>query len=272
MRIADVLRQRDGNDDDDVGGDVRERTPCFFKRTSPLASFPATPAAGTESCLSPLSRSLLFRWFRQRRKRLRPDSTGELKPLPLATDVGAVERVDSGKRLPDVDSDSGFKHNQMAFNLGMGFGLAFLLAGNALEMKKMMELRKQMETLLKEIKYEAQRRYDSSPCTTSDGGEGALSTITSMRQHSSSLDMEEPRNFTESNIQKYQSTYFTSLNKMEAELHFELEQMQLNLEGLEFGQHMVESNNKEVDASSEGSPPAWYDNISKEKSEENNGI
>ncbi|KAL0910608.1 hypothetical protein M5K25_021607 [Dendrobium thyrsiflorum] len=264
MRIADVLRERD-DDDDGISGE--NSLPSFSSKSysaSPTAAAAAAAAANGASSLS-----ILFRWFRNRRKRA-PATSGE---KPIGRDAIAGGRVDSGGRLlPEMGLSSGVRPNEIAFNLGMGIGMAFLLAGNTNEMNKMVELRKQMEMLLKEIKGEVQRRDDNSLYTLSDVSEDAISTAISIQQNSSSLEMEEPKHFTESNRKNYQSVYnLRGMDELEAELQVELERMQLKF-GEDAGDRKMQLNSKKVDLSSGSSASAWYDHMPHENNGEHHGI
>ncbi|KAG6524492.1 protein POLAR LOCALIZATION DURING ASYMMETRIC DIVISION AND REDISTRIBUTION-like [Zingiber officinale] len=71
----------------------------------------------------------------------------ELPPQPVATPVDGSDEIDAGK-----DNSSGKKTDELCLNLGMGFALSFLFTRSSSEINKMIELRKQMEILLEEIK------------------------------------------------------------------------------------------------------------------------
>ncbi|PKU69086.1 protein POLAR LOCALIZATION DURING ASYMMETRIC DIVISION AND REDISTRIBUTION [Dendrobium catenatum] len=265
MRIADVLRERDDGDDGISGENF---LPSFSSKSYSASPTAAAAANGASSW------SILFRWFRNRRKRAPAASGGKLIGQWSATDAIAAGSVDSGGRLlPEIGLSSGVRPNEIAFNLGMGIGLAFLLAGNTNEMNKMVELRNQMEMLLKEIKGEVQRRDDNSLYTSSDVSEDAISTAISIQQNSSSLEMEDPKHFSESNRENYQSLYnLRGMVELEAELQLELERMQLKL-GEDAGEHkMKELKSKKVDLSSGSSASAWYDHMPDENSGESHGI
>ncbi|XP_020584015.1 protein POLAR LOCALIZATION DURING ASYMMETRIC DIVISION AND REDISTRIBUTION-like [Phalaenopsis equestris] len=252
MRIADVLRERDDEDDGGISGD--NLFSCFTSK-----SHHASPT--NAACSS--SRFLLSRWFRNRRKRVPAISDGE-SGVPRPAAGGIVSgRVDSGsKRFTEMDLSSGIKPNEIAFNLGMGIGMAFLLAGSSNEMNKMAELRKQMESLLKEIKGEVQRRDDSSFYTLSDAGENEVSTAISIEQH-----------FTESDRKNYEPVNsLRAMDELEEELQVELERMERNFEGEDDGKHGMELEGKKVDLSSGSTSAAWYDHMPDENGEEQHGV
>ncbi|KAJ4950674.1 hypothetical protein NE237_027506 [Protea cynaroides] len=69
-----------------------------------------------------------------------------------------VQDCQSSEILHSSAESSGRYMKELSFNLGLGVGLVYLIAESKTEIKKMMELRTQMEMLLKEIKDGMQRK------------------------------------------------------------------------------------------------------------------
>ncbi|PKA52878.1 hypothetical protein AXF42_Ash001859 [Apostasia shenzhenica] len=238
MRIADVLRERDDGEDGN----------------------------GTASACSP-SRyrwSLLIRWFcTHRKKPAMGASCGGLGVLRPEVDVIGSRKAESGSILEELAVVSGEKPKEVAFNLGMGLWLAFLLAGNGNELRKMVDLRKQMEELLKEIKVEVQKRgptCSSCMCSSSDVVVGSVSTITSTQQNSSSSVLEMPKHSAESSREKYEAGKIPgcmNMDQLEAELR--VEHLVLDLEGRSSGLRLIQSKSTKSVVSSESSTAEWYD-------------
>ncbi|KAJ4959449.1 hypothetical protein NE237_026560 [Protea cynaroides] len=70
--------------------------------------------------------------------------------------------VEKPMRIAETVDSSGRLKKELSFNVGLGVGLAFVIASSRSEFQKMMELRTQMEMLIKEIKDGMQRKNVSS--------------------------------------------------------------------------------------------------------------
>ncbi|XP_020575960.1 protein POLAR LOCALIZATION DURING ASYMMETRIC DIVISION AND REDISTRIBUTION-like [Phalaenopsis equestris] len=168
MRVADCLQ-----DSNEAGKKTRRRKRRNLG-SSPPHYEPQTP------------RSFLSRWFF---KTTTPPSGdlrgGAVEGLKLGclvpfsnTCCNNEEETEDRKQEEGFDSDEGKEtipaivesiegHREknpeaLSFNLGMGAGLVFLLAKSSNEFNKMVELRSEMEMMIKYIKAEIQRKASSS--------------------------------------------------------------------------------------------------------------
>ncbi|XP_019711318.1 protein POLARALIZATION DURING ASYMMETRIC DIVISION AND REDISTRIBUTION-like isoform X2 [Elaeis guineensis] len=164
-----------------------------------------------------------------------PASGGRASPLPDS----AI--VDGGR---EGSGETGRKPEEVSLNLGMGIGLVFLLARSATEFDKMVELRAQMETLLKDIKDEIQRKEVPPNNTESNNiigssasnsfGNGNTSNSISLRNDRASYHLPRLHSAMESAAQSKCDTAPGSkrclkVDQIEAELEIELERLRLDL-------------------------------------------
>ncbi|MQL96879.1 hypothetical protein Taro_029562 [Colocasia esculenta] len=143
-------------------------------------------------------------------------------------------------------SDTEGKPEQTSLNIGMGAGLLFLLTRSITEFNKMIELRKEMEGMLKEVKEEIQRK-DAAPssgesknnltfCGSNSWADTEQSNDLYLHDCNPCLELvEEASFFTEpDNRLKYdkfsEDANSPRIDEIEAELVSELELIQLNLE------------------------------------------
>lgn len=139
---------------------------------------------------------------------------------------------------------SGRKPEEVSLNLGMGIGMVFLLARSATEFNKMVELRAQMEMLLKDIKDEIQRKEVAPNHTESNNiigssasnsfGNGHTSNSITLRNDGASYHLQRFHSAMESAAQSKCDTASGSkrcskIDQIEAELEVELERLRLDL-------------------------------------------
>lgn len=128
---------------------------------------------------------------------------------------------------------------EISFNLGVGVGIAFALSRWETEFNRMKDLHFQMEMLLNDIRSEVAKTHvasgilnpghefaSSSDCS---GGVSKFSNI-SFQDHGANFHLEEKKSTVES---QHLNDHIRSqsMDQMEAELAFELEQLQLSLDG-----------------------------------------
>ncbi|KAJ6849776.1 protein POLAR LOCALIZATION DURING ASYMMETRIC DIVISION AND REDISTRIBUTION-like [Iris pallida] len=240
MRIADVLSEEEEEEEE-----ARRR-----RRRGVLHKAPT---------FSSRSVTVLSRWF-SKKKLAGPGSL----PVPVRPDKEVSVSVSAAP---------GATREELSYNLGMGMGLAFLLAKSAAEVNKMMELRGQMEMLLKEVRTEI-RRKDAicSSSGSSSNNNNVSDSVTSSFGSSNRISISPPRCCgdastgmavskdvcgagveSESNYVTAGNTRNVSLDQMEAELELELERLETNLEGQSSsaGRHRAELNHEKDDPSFE---------------------
>ncbi|XP_020265722.1 protein POLAR LOCALIZATION DURING ASYMMETRIC DIVISION AND REDISTRIBUTION-like [Asparagus officinalis] len=243
MRIADVLSARTDDDDEDHGEEVTDDS----KRKR---------GGFDSSSLSSSARSLVPRWFSKsysfkimrRNKKAGPDSgTGSRRLDPPASSGEAAVDPPPGLMSSEVSVDPGRKHEDLSLTVGMGLGMAFLLAKSAAEFNKMRELRAEMEMLLKEIKSEVQSKDATASASESNNNilfspphrREDISTSKSISVLSSSSEyfaLQGVKCDVDSDTDSKHSIDFANtgslrIDEMEAELEVELERLQTNLEG-----------------------------------------
>ncbi|XP_010265602.1 PREDICTED: protein POLAR LOCALIZATION DURING ASYMMETRIC DIVISION AND REDISTRIBUTION [Nelumbo nucifera] len=281
MQIVDLLN---GGDDYD-GGDDCDMTK---KRV----------CSGDVRCRS--SRSILFRWFslfkrgsnkeqssNSRRSvassksevkrdnewqgRRKKERVGVRRALSLSCSTGGTKGESSSSRLEetagasDIVAPSGRYIKEPSFSLGLGVGLAFLLAATKNEYYKMIELRTQMETLLKEAKYGLCRRgkickhsdsHGNPPCSIEESHEGG-----NMNYDLSTQNCESSKHLVEAEItlecgqcSKSNTSIregVVGMDQLVAELEVELERLQLNLDtGVFSGHPQLQSREVDIDDTS----------------------
>ncbi|CAD5184287.1 unnamed protein product [Musa acuminata subsp. malaccensis] len=269
MRITDYLQE---SNEDEVEGPIsakrRELFLCLPPFASPIAASSASPDAYSPRSL--LSRLLLplrrpspvqtgggsgdgeerlgcrVR-FRRRgsnnRKRRNRRGAEEKGKVALEVEEPAVE-ASGGRSAPEVSGESstelainsGKKSDELSLNLGMGVGLVFLLARSVTEINKMVELREEMEILLKDIKDEAQKKDASSNCAQSKNHnffqDDKVSFDLERVQHAM-----EPEAEVQSRFVRTTGSRICLMDKMEAELQVELECLQCTVEAKSLSLH-----------------------------------
>ncbi|KAA8521700.1 hypothetical protein F0562_012373 [Nyssa sinensis] len=137
--------------------------------------------------------------------------------------------------------------NQASFNLGVGFGLVYLITASKNELSKMMELRTQMEILLQDVKEELQSQRRETLSKTSDSNDNLAHSIADALESSHVNGCVPLQNLTSLENPADSEThlvYNQSLNcdacrqekcvegmdQLEAELEAELELLQLHLD------------------------------------------
>ncbi|XP_014500214.1 protein POLAR LOCALIZATION DURING ASYMMETRIC DIVISION AND REDISTRIBUTION isoform X2 [Vigna radiata var. radiata] len=223
LRIADILLA----DQDHDGVDCMDA----FRETSTKKCF--SPLRLVESLLAPLRPAKGFR-LQQRRQ----NETGELNTAPAPTNElkGSDDSIENPGRLHESDT---------SFKLGVGCGLLYLLAASKNELGKMVELRKEMEVLLQNMKDELQRK-DALLKPLKQNDALALS-ITDIQEVSSSdshisihsqtqyVQPESKRNMVPNNFLEYdiseQGECAEEINDLQAEFEIELQRLQLYLDG-----------------------------------------
>ncbi|KAL0903570.1 hypothetical protein M5K25_027958 [Dendrobium thyrsiflorum] len=217
--------------------------------------FNTTPAAGDVnggaaeesklSCLVPFSKSCCKNEEEEDEKEeeegFGPDEAKETIPVVVESTEGGRGNFLISEKKPEV----------LSFNLGMGAGLVFLLAKSASEFNKMVELRSEMEMMIKYIKGEMQRKaavsnlpeskvhsfpnsyYLGSECsnkpqylhddTESCNFAGAYGAMATHRPPNLNMDLD--------------TKMCSRGNEMEQELQVELQRLQLNLEDQDSSMH-----------------------------------
>ncbi|XP_042507560.1 protein POLAR LOCALIZATION DURING ASYMMETRIC DIVISION AND REDISTRIBUTION-like [Macadamia integrifolia] len=144
----------------------------------------------------------------------------------------------------EIGDSSGRFTKELSFNLGLGVGLAFLIAASKSEFKKMMELQTQMEMLLKEIKDGMQRKdvcsvesesNNNFSCSMRDFNEVSYTdynlAIQNHQSSNQSLEAEitmDCNQFPKCDIQRREGCS-VGIDQLEAELEAELERLQFRL-------------------------------------------
>lgn len=141
----------------------------------------------------------------------------------------------------EVAVSSGRKPETVSFNLGIGVGLVFLLVKSASEFNKMIELQKQMETVLHDIKGEMQRKNVTSSYSASNNytvistssfwGDESTSNPISLQNAAYHLDNGvefDAKCMCETTLEKKRCL---EINLLEEELEAELEHLQREAEG-----------------------------------------
>ncbi|KAJ8634798.1 hypothetical protein MRB53_009065 [Persea americana] len=153
---------------------------------------------------------------------------------------GSLEDVATCSASSDRVVLSGKCIDEASFNLGIGVGLAFLIANSKNEFHKLKELQKQMEMLLGDIKNEMQRKDRICPdsknnLASNSNGSKCTEDHLDVQSHGSSdcLVMEvstmECGQFSKSDLTEG-SAKGVGMDQLEAELEAELERLQLKLD------------------------------------------
>ncbi|KAL5144830.1 Protein POLAR LOCALIZATION DURING ASYMMETRIC DIVISION AND REDISTRIBUTION [Glycine soja] len=218
LRVADIPL----SDEDHDGDAVRETpsTKCF------------SPRRLVASLLAPLRPTKGLR-LQQRRQ----NETGDLEaPSPSSPT----------NELKGSDESTGQLHeSDTSFKLGVGCGLLYLIAASKNELSKMIELQKEMEMLLQNVKGELQSK-DSllKPLKQSDTLALSITDIQEVSSSSSHLSIHSniqyvqpesksdmvPNRFLEYNTSE-QDECAEEINELRAEFEIELQRLQLYLDG-----------------------------------------
>ncbi|KAL9313232.1 hypothetical protein ACSQ67_018684 [Phaseolus vulgaris] len=219
LRIADILLADQDHDGVDCMDTIRETPPkkCFSPRrlvASLLA--PLRPAKGVR--------------LQQRRH-----ENGDLDAPPSLTN-----------ELKGSDDSTGQLHeSDTSFKLGVGCGLLYLLAASKNELGKMVELRKEMEVLLQDVKGELQSKDAFlKPLKQNDALALSMTDIQEVSSSDSHISIHSqtqyvqpeskrnmvPNNFLECNISE-QGECAEEINDLQAEFENELLRLQLYLDG-----------------------------------------
>ncbi|XP_065040719.1 protein POLAR LOCALIZATION DURING ASYMMETRIC DIVISION AND REDISTRIBUTION-like isoform X1 [Musa acuminata AAA Group] len=155
-----------------------------------------------------------------------------------------AEGIDGRDCVRSLDPPAGpRKPEDVSFNLGMGIGMALALSRWSTEFNKMTELRVQMEMLLKEIKEEIPKKDTGFGIIRSNHNfVSSLSDCSrdvseynpiSFQNHRADFHMEEAKSTVESDRHSNNEldNENQSMDQLEAELAFELGQLQLSLGG-----------------------------------------
>ncbi|KAG6517803.1 protein POLAR LOCALIZATION DURING ASYMMETRIC DIVISION AND REDISTRIBUTION-like [Zingiber officinale] len=242
MRIEDCLREPEEHADELGGVDRPKRKRCPVASTSRkflfryLSSFKKRSGGGEGSPRSPRAPLLGCRHSRRKGKEMPREDDGVEKSASFDSKV--VEEVGGDATVGSMEPDPGRK-SEMSFNLGMGVGIAFALSRWETEFNRMKDLHFQMEMLLSEIRSEVANTHvasgalnpghefaSSSDCS---GVAGKFNNI-SFQDHGANFHLEEVKSTVES---RHLNDHIRSqsMDQMEAELAFELEQLQLSLDG-----------------------------------------
>ncbi|KAK4435767.1 protein POLAR LOCALIZATION DURING ASYMMETRIC DIVISION AND REDISTRIBUTION [Sesamum alatum] len=163
---------------------------------------------------------------------------------------------------PDVSAEIG---KEATFNLGVGFGLMYLVAASRIELNKMVELHKKMELLLRNLQREVQNQEKkpielpsksriSSSFSNTDGFQEAQEHDSG--QCLSSHEVEQPEIVFSSN--RYRREKSLRMDQIEAELEAEFHRMHLQMDA-EFPLKYSTQQYSEMDV--EDSAPQWSLNV-----------
>lgn len=242
LRVVDILREEDGDGDGFFGdfgmSDAGER----------LAD-----ESVTVHCLSP--RRIVARWVASFRRPKRRRAATEVKREKESGDSDdqlmcsrcARNGVDSGASSSSATEIAGpglIRKDDTSFNLGVGCSLLYLVLASKNELSKMVDLRRQMELFLQDIKEEMGRKNNpfepfhlntDMACSSTDCQDGPCSTSQrSYQQDFSSQILSDAQ----SNIPNYhqksclheQGERQERIDELESEFEAELERLQLHLE------------------------------------------
>ncbi|XP_047177322.1 protein POLAR LOCALIZATION DURING ASYMMETRIC DIVISION AND REDISTRIBUTION-like isoform X1 [Vigna umbellata] len=224
LRIADILLA----DQDHDGVDCMDA----FRETSSKKCF--SPLRLVESLLAPLRPAKGVR-LQQRRQ----NETGDLHAAPSPTNE--LKGSDDS-----IANPAGQLHeSDTSFKVGVGCGLLYLLAASKNELGKMVELRKEMELLLQNMKGELQRKDALlKPLKQNDALALSITDIQEVSSSDSHISIHSqtqyvqpeskrnmvPNNFLEYNISE-QGECAEEINDLQAEFEIELQRLQLYLDG-----------------------------------------
>ncbi|XP_010275804.1 PREDICTED: protein POLAR LOCALIZATION DURING ASYMMETRIC DIVISION AND REDISTRIBUTION-like isoform X2 [Nelumbo nucifera] len=270
MQIIDILNRGDYDTDDEYDGEMtrkREHVVCFLptgivsRWLSLLKREPKGPNSGSKRRF-PSSKAeeknREIEWCR-RGKEIEREEVGQSLTLCCSSDGAKGESSSSTiaeetAGASNVVAPLGKHMKDLSFNLGLGVGLAFLVAATKNEYCKMMELQAQMEMLLKEAKDGLCLRdviskqsdpHDNVPCFTEESHDGGKTDYHLSVQNCASfqhlVDSEITMECDEfSKCDTPTGEGIVGMEKLGAELESELELMQINLDTGVFMRHPQE--------------------------------
>ncbi|KAK9280055.1 hypothetical protein L1049_013740 [Liquidambar formosana] len=254
MRVADVLVSDDDEEIDGYNGGHSIMAAGRRKNREERMTFECvSPWVILSRWLSSLSRSRkrmgLRREKERRRERVGGESGGGSMRIKCSTNVLSGEsssslRLEGCKGGSEMVDESGLYRKDNSFNLGVGFGLLFLITASKNELNKMMELRTQMEMLLQNVKEEL-RRKDTLSKPSESSNNIAYSTTDveesvntnghlSIQNNTPSLILPHLETMIHDQTLKYnmsrEEECVGGMDQLEAELEAELERLQLHLD------------------------------------------
>ncbi|KAJ1413114.1 hypothetical protein SESBI_19873 [Sesbania bispinosa] len=222
LRIADILLADEDHGGADCMGGVRE---------TPRHGSPPT------KCYSPRR---LVAWLLAALK-----STKERRVVQRRRNEASDSETPMINELKISEESRQLLGNDTSFKLGVGCGLLYLIAANKNELDKMVELRKEMEMLLQNVKGELQskdallkplKQSDALECSITDiqevSGSNSHISIHSQKPYvQPETESNNVRNrFVDYNISE-QDECAEEINELQAEFEFELQRLQLYLDG-----------------------------------------
>ncbi|XP_027356570.1 protein POLAR LOCALIZATION DURING ASYMMETRIC DIVISION AND REDISTRIBUTION [Abrus precatorius] len=223
LRVADILLADEGHDAADCMDAVQETPP--MKHGSP-----------STNCFSPRR---LVAWLLAALR-----SNKELRVLRRRQNEASDSDTLTNK-LKCSDESRLLHENDTSFKLGVGCGLLYLIAASKNEVGKMVELRKEMEMLLQNVKGELQNKDALfKPLKHSDALAFSITDIQevsssnshlSVHSHTPYIRPESEGNvvhngFLECNISE-QDECAEEINELQAEFEVELQRLQMYLDG-----------------------------------------
>ncbi|XP_073285280.1 protein POLARALIZATION DURING ASYMMETRIC DIVISION AND REDISTRIBUTION-like [Primulina huaijiensis] len=220
-------------DDGTVAADMDQR--CRKRRVRSCRSF--------ASCISP--RLILSRWLNGGNSRGDKNEMGKIWEMPKIGENFGVNRrrvngsMDFGRSPPSFAPKSSEEIGKEAsFNLGVGFGLMFLIAASRNELNKMVNLHRQMQILFQSFRTEFQNNQEKEHCSDfmmassfpnlSDIQEISYVEKTVCSQYLSSHNFESPKvNFSSGQHIRENSR---GMDQIGDELEAELDRMQLQVD------------------------------------------
>ncbi|PON74558.1 Myosin heavy chain-related protein [Parasponia andersonii] len=258
LRVADILgEEEDEDEEEEYGG-------CKALQNFDMNGIGSRrrDCSSARPCSSPrriIARFLAALWPARERKLLvgtqkREEEVGELGGGSVHTTCSMNVPSGCDSHIPGLESqDSGRCRRESraaSFNLGIACGLLYLIGASKNEITKMVEVRKQVEILLQNIRDELQK--NDSPFKPSQPSDYLAYSINNFRESSNSHTQHSPQtNFmgttsyvipeSETILQCNGSTECTmheveqecrlaEMDELEAELEAELELLQLHLD------------------------------------------
>ncbi|KAL2346655.1 hypothetical protein Fmac_000655 [Flemingia macrophylla] len=165
--------------------------------------------------------------------------------------------------------------NDTSFKLGVGCGFLYLIAASKNELGKMVELRKEMEILLQNVKGELQskdallkplKQSDAFSLSMTDIQEGSNSNShLSIHSHTQYVQPESKSNMVRNHFLEYnineQDEHAEEINELQAEFEVELQRLQLYLDGEAAFEDAQEGAEVSVKDSSSKSHSSSFDEI-----------
>ncbi|XP_071919888.1 protein POLAR-like 1 [Coffea arabica] len=117
------------------------------------------------TCFSPWS--IISSWFNSEKSRNGKDVDGVEFRDEDSDDEVALEYLHEKSSSNSAQEVSGEHRKEASFSLGVGFALIYLMAMSKMELNKMVELSKQIETLLRNVKWQHQNAVAGTNIETS---------------------------------------------------------------------------------------------------------